>query len=383
MPAISNRTLLFYAAAFAAGIKILYLIFALITTGHDYDKPLIDKYFDSFKKNDTWWYERIAENGYPEISDPRDLGYADGPDFKQSEWAFFPLYPAINGITMRVTDLSFNYSAFFWSIIFSLLAAFTAMKYGLLYTSNAKQTAWFVAAMFLFPYSFYYSAFYTESLFLALLLGSFILIKKRQFYLLTLALIPLILLRPNGLVMLLPLYLFFLEQHRLADTKPSNVSQYLRPEVMRKSLSFAPAVIVFGLYCLYQYEMTGNFFAFSAAQKGWYREPMFPLLALFRHGDTATQLNSFFTIALMLFAGFCWKRLPFYLNVLVWIGILLPLSSGSVASMTRYTTTIFPLFIIIGGLIYQLKWKWGILVLLTVLHFASFYSWLINHELGY
>ena len=82
-----------------------------------------------------------------------------------------------------------------------------------------------------------------------------------------------------------------------------------------QSLFFITGPITFLIYGLYQYKMTGEFFAFSIAQAGWYREPTIPILAFFRRGDFATQFNSVYTIVFILYAIWSYKKLPFSLNL--------------------------------------------------------------------
>ena len=129
--------------------------------------------------------------------------------------------------------------------------------------------------------------------------------------------------------------------------------------------------------------MTGYFFAFSIAQAGWYRELTFPLLSFFRRGDLATQFNSIFTILVIIYAIWNRKKLPFSLNVLILVSLLLPLFSGSVTSMTRFVSVIFPLFLILSSYIQKSNFKYTILFLVLSLHFLSLYGWIIDHPISY
>lgn len=122
--------------------------------------------------------------------------------------------------------------------------------------------------------------------------------------------------------------------------------------------------------------MTGEFFAFSIAQRGWYREFMFPILALFRRGDFATQFNSFYTILVMLFAILAWKRFSLSLNVLIWTSLIFPMCSGSITSMQRYISVIFPLTIFLGEFLLRSKRPYAILSVIFAVQLFIFYFWL-------
>ncbi len=99
-------------------LKVAYLIFAYYVL----DNPevlTLDGYSSILNRNDASWYEKIANNWYPEITDVRDLGYSHDADFKQSEWAFFPLYPWLNRVMMSLFHITFNQSGFILSLLFS------------------------------------------------------------------------------------------------------------------------------------------------------------------------------------------------------------------------------------------------------------------------
>ena len=364
-------------------IKLIYVLFSIGL--HDYiGKEEKLNYFaviDVFKKNDAFWYEHIAVNGYSQIEDVKDLGYNDGSEYKQSEWAFFPFYPLLIYVTHKLTNLNIDSSFLLLSFIFSALGfiifyLLTRDLYG-----DKRKALWFTLLLIIFPFHYYFSVFYTEAVFLSCLVGAFYAILKRKYLIMSLLLIPLVLTRPNGILLLVPLYFFMLEQENLlVNTKLKGI--FKRQNVYR-SIYFATGPAIFIIYCLYQKHMTGEYFAFSIAQEGWYRKFMFPLLAFFRHGDMATQFNSVYTILFIILAIFAWKRIPLSFNILIWISLLLPLTSGSVMSMPRFISLIFPMIIFIGLQLYKLKMRWIVYVLLFFLQLCSLYFWVINHPLGY
>ncbi|UPT66578.1 MAG: hypothetical protein M0D57_19345 [Sphingobacteriales bacterium JAD_PAG50586_3] len=71
------------------------------------------------------------------------------------------------------------------------------------------------------------------------------------------------------------------------------------------------------------------------------------------------------------------------MHVLIWISILLPLWAGKTQSMPRYISVIFPIFII-AGMYFNSKPKFKTFAFagLAVLHFVTFYFWLLSDYLA-
>lgn len=375
MPKFKNLLILF---AFSVGIKLVYLCFSIAVLGDKSEGNIFDTYIQTTKKYDAFWYEKIATSGYPKLTDKREIGYSNGKIFKQSEWAFFPLYPSLIKGFNYFFGLDYNTSAFFLSLLFSFLSLIAMFWLGLLFFENEKKSYFATFLLFLFPFSFYFSMLYTEALFFTFLIFSFISIYYKNYFLLSILLIPLILLRPNGIILLIPLYLYHLEQNNLLTKWHFLWRNYLTKKQLLQTCAFLTGPIAFGLYCLFQYQITGFPFAFSIAQAGWYREFMFPILAFFRKGDLATQFNSIYTILFIVYAFLIRKKLPLSFNTLIWISIILPLCSGSVTSMTRFISILFPLFFVLSAQIAALKSKTIILFCLFLLHLLSFSTWLFN-----
>lgn len=349
----------------------------------DSSGSLIGQYTEIAKKNDAYWYERISDTGYPVITSKRDLGYSEGENYKQSEWAFFPFYPALNKATIKIFNTSFNTSAFWWSMLFSLLAILGLYRYGLIYYKNDRKAFFNALLLFSFPFSFYFSMYYTEALYFTFMIYSFISISSKRYIILALLLIPLTLIRPNGIIIIIPLYLYFLERIGILQKYKLDWQRILSKEVIITTLAFITAPLTFLAYGIYQYQYTGFFFAFSIAQDGWYRELSFPILAFFRKGDVATQFNSFYTIFVILFAAWAWRKLPLSLNILVLLSLLLPLCSGSVTSMTRFISVIFPLFLVLSETLNNLKYRYIIIIIIIGLHFLSYYTWMTDHPISF
>jgi len=363
------------------GIKILYFVFAISISSYVKNIGLsfnFQSYVSTVKSNDSYWYEAITYGGYSKITDKKDLGYHTNTINKQSEWAFFPAYPLIIRETKDLFNSDFNKSGIFWAIIFSILAFI-----GFYIWMNKSDNALFCTLVFMcFPFHYYFSMLYTEALFFSCIIFSFIAVRSKKLWLLSILLIPLTLLRPNGIVLILPLYLYFLEQEKVFEGYRL-IWKRIDKRIILKSFAFITAPIAFILYGLYQQHMTGEFFAFILAQAGWNRSFTFPLFSLFNGGDFTTQFFSIYTILFFVIGIISWKRLPLSINIMIWMMLLLPLFSGSMLSMPRFISIIFPFSIIIGTWMYKIKLKYVFLSILFALQLVSYYFWLTGSSMGY
>jgi hypothetical protein len=220
--------------------------------------------------------------------------------------------------------------------------------------------------------------FYTEALFFTCMIFCFVSIYYKRHIALSLLIIPLVLLRPNGIVLLIPMYLYFLERIGVLSKFKIDFALLFTKRIIYNSLAFLTGPITFSLFCVYQYTMTGYFFAFSIAQKGWYREFMFPVLSFFRDSSFNNQFHSVYTIIIIVYAFLIRKKLPISLNALILLSLLFPLCSGSVLSMSRFISLIFPMFIILSSYLYNLKIKHTVLFVVLILHLVSYGAWILD-----
>jgi hypothetical protein len=369
---------IFYIFLLVLTLKLSYFLFYKVCYTNfaearvEWKRDLITLFFNS----DSGWYERIATTGYPKIDKPEEIGHAEGGNYYQTEWAFFPVYPLTVKAVMWLTGLDFNHAAFPLSLLYCFFCFVSFFFLNIKVFGTSEEKAFFRTFVFaLLPFNYYFSMYYTEALFFTLMAGSFIMIKENKLWALSLLLIPLAVIRANGLVICLPLYLYFLE------TQGKTLFKLDGPTFL-KSFYFITAPLAFGAYCLYQKHMTGMYFAFSAAQAGWYRESMLPFLSLFRSGDFASQFNSVYVLLYVAVIILCRKKFPPSLNVLLWISIILPLCSGSTIAVQRYIVPIFPFTIIICDALEKINLKKLVWPSLLVLHFVTFYLWIISHPLS-
>jgi len=365
------------------GLKLIYFVSSQIPFHNNNENGALTNYFDFCVKYDGAWYQSIAEKGYPKVKEKKDLGYVGKNEVVQSAWAFFPGYPMLSAGLMKVTNLPYRWVALFLCIIFSFMAVWVLYDFCLLSLRSQQKAFWITLCFFVSPFSYYFGIFYTEAIFFSFMLLGFNMLYRKNYVAFMFCLIPLVLLRPNGIVLLLPFYLFHLELSGILKGYKLKMAHLFEKQNILQSLSFVPAVLLFGGYLYYQYYKTGYPFAFSIAQVGWYKTSTFPLLSLFNRSDFGSQFNSVYTILTMAFAVYHYKKFSLSENVLIWLFILLPLSAGTTISMARYIAIIFPLFIVLYKNANLLKNKWVLVFCLLALHLFSLYPWLINHPLAY
>jgi Mannosyltransferase (PIG-V) len=209
-----------------------------------WDDPLLTRDLgwvtDVWARWDSVWFLRIAEHGYGTVS-----GVAS---------AFYPLYP----LTLAGVGRAFGGHYVLAGIVVSLAA--TLVSFVLLQrlaeerlgADGARRAVLYLAV---FPMSLFLQAVYSESLFLALVLGAFLLAERGRWLGAGTVTGLAVLTRISG-VALLP---------ALA------VLAWRRPERSRALASLCVAPLVFAAYPLYLGLAQGDAFAFARSQGFWNR----------------------------------------------------------------------------------------------------------------
>ena len=256
---------------------------------------------------DAWWYQRIAAGGYD-----------------RERAAFFPLFPLL----VRMTGGNFTISGIVISnVAFALalvLLGAVALRFG--FDGDAAARAMWLLAFF--PTSYFLSLPLTESLFLALSLGSILAAKENHWPLAGILGALAALTRFPGLLLVIPLLL------------------------IGRSLWIALVPAGTGVFMLYLQRVLGDPLAFVHAQQNWGRSARFfwtPLTDFLAHPATIgapwnlIALNVAVAILLVFAAIALRKQPPLALYTLA--SVLVPLSSGSLQSLARYALVVFPLFL--------------------------------------
>lgn len=346
---------------------------------------------------DGLWYKLIAERGY---------GFAD------ANAAFWPLFPWLMRLGHNVTGwapetvgwIIANVS-FFGALI--LLYRLVSLDFD---SRVARRTLWAIA---LFPTALFFSAVYTESLFLMLAVGALLAARRGNWWLAGIVGAFAALTRSYGVLLLIPFAVLFLQQYGFALRRwfPNAIAAALPalgPAIFGWHLSRAGKFL--GLHIIrtdhfvsiHRDKPPGNWRLFIDVQNQWYRTSANLIqtldcaingckLKLSVYGRTWMQpvdkadwswirdaihhphwayitsesyrlkvansdtLELVSTILFLVLAVVGLKLLPLYQSAYLIPGLVIPLFDPSTVhplmSMPRFGLTLFPLFIIIALLV--------------------------------
>ncbi|MPZ17038.1 MAG: hypothetical protein GEV06_03855 [Luteitalea sp.] len=338
---------------------------------------------------DAMWYLGIAKNGYE--YDSATGGYQNA--------AFFPAYPmlmrvggALLGAAGRpasnesyLTLSERSDSSWLWAgVVISLWSFFLAQRYlfrlgrelvprmppgshapvtaaGTSGGDGNEATARALVLLATFPFALFFSAVYTESLFLLGSLGAFYHYRRREWIQAASwgALVGLV--RPNGCFLSVSLALIGLALAKQMRAESPGRGWDLRTLVPGGLVAAVPGAAMLA-HTAWLYALTGQWFAWAEAQEAWGREYLgiqeslgqfFYVLQL-RGVDTLTQNSpyAFLNAAAALGALACawpvgrWLGLPYAAFILLNLGP--PLFAGGFMSTGRLVATLFPVFLYLG-----------------------------------
>jgi Gpi18-like mannosyltransferase len=316
-------------------------ILSLKTVGSFLDKSLYDHIYSRINVLNVWggwdtgWYTDIARLGYSSYIRP------DG----QATYGFFPLYP----ILIKIFNFIFqNYfiSALIVSNLFLILAAIILYKLVKL-DCDEKTSLRAIKYLFIFPGAFALSYGLSESLFLFLIILCIYFAKKRKWFLSGLAGMFSTLTKPFGIVMIIPiLYEYF---NTIESQKGKNILK-----ILKDLCSIALIPLGLSIFAIYTYFLTGNIFAYSHIKEtGWANHLIDPIIYLMTGLISANPFyvwQAVTALAVILLLIFFRKKIDFsYFLAGISIALFCLSTSGALytmASMSRYFTAIFPLYVI-------------------------------------
>lgn len=352
------------ATALASRVAVLLTAYAAVLTiglSPRYGFMLsTNPLFNLPAKFDAGWYGSIALDGYE---------FAGGFDTQQNI-AFFPAYPIV------LRTLGYVAGAFepgvsrdqrmaraLWAgVLFSILAFTWAATY---FARLARETIGHddasaaVALLAAYPFAVFYSAPYTESLFLLGSIAAFYHYRKREWLRAGLwgALVGLT--RPNGCFISVVLVCVTVEQLWRASS------------LQRREYPFGPAIVaaaapVAGMlaYSAYIRHLTGFWFGWARVHSAWGRS-FLGLSPLGRVGEWVENgllmqvaadvpIDALNALALTFAVAMLWpifRRVGLAACVFVLVNIVPPMLTGSVLSMGRFTSTLFPIFLALAAVL--------------------------------
>lgn len=340
-------------------IKLLVLFFGATTYQVATNRPigLPRGVLEIWNQYDARHYLDLARNGYEATGNQR-------------LWiVFYPLYP---WTTRLVAILLRDYliSAFVVSALASLAAALLFERLVQLDhpTEIARRTVWF---LFIFPTSYFLHIGYTESLFLALLFGCFLSVRKEQWLLAGVLGALASLTRVNGLLLVPALAVEALHQYSVTR----------RWQWQWLWVGLVP--LGFCVYLLAVYRATGNAFAFTTVQReNWNKSFAPPWVGIREMLDRAASRGPRFAhtrgvyellFVLLNLGATLLASVKLRPSYAVWMAgnLLLFASTSQITSTPRYTLVMFPLFILFARLAADRTWN-AVITVWSLLFLALF-----------
>ena len=319
---------------------------------------------------DAQWYSEIAAFGYR----------WDGDWTRQQSVVFFPAFPMAARVVARLLGMHVLYAA--WLVSFAAFAGamlfFIRLARAHLDTRSASDAVWLLAS---YPFAIYFSAAYSESLFLLTMCGMFLAVHEQRLGRAAVWGLAAGLTRPNGWLLAVPLALL-VHTH----LRPSRPREWLRAAAL-----VAAPVVGMLLYTWYLHLRFADGFAWFRGQAAWGRAYRgLHLFALDRISYitqnglsgylTDAPFDALNTGAALLALGLIvpvTRRLGVAYGALVAVLALPPLLIGGAMSMGRITSVLFPMFIWLAAEL-PVKYRTGVLIAFATLQgFAAtlFFTW--------
>ncbi|MDQ6726768.1 MAG: hypothetical protein M3066_11475 [Actinomycetota bacterium] len=203
---------------------------------------------------DSGWYYRIATSGYSYVP------------HQQSSVAFFPAYPLV--VAVLAVAVGHTYLV---GMVVTLAAgaAVAVLLFTWLRSRLAPAAAWTaLAAFLLFPYAFFlYGVVYADALFIAAVLGSFLLLEADRPLLAGLVGAVATAARPIGAVLIVALVVRALERRGALRPAAGRLVDWGR--VRRADAGVLLSVLGLAAWCVYLWSRFGDPLAFVTAQHAW------------------------------------------------------------------------------------------------------------------
>lgn len=300
-------------------------------------------FWDALARYDAGWYFGIARNGY---------SYVEGG---RSNLAFFPTYPVSMGyVGYYLGGGQENYYFAGLMISWTAFAGAMVMLYRLARLDMPHEAALRACLLAsVFPFAFFYGAVYAESLFLFLSVTTFYAFRRGHWVVAAVAGALVTCTRVNGFLIWPALALLVYQAWR-------------HDRVQCRRAVVALCIVPLGVltYSAYVFALSGSFLEWAYSIQRWNYTPgqwpfrVFGVFAM-NAGNLYTYLTTVPNAPYDLLNGaaaafglgavpLVWRRFgaPYALYVVA--NLLLPLSSGQLEGLGRYTAVLFPLFLWMG-----------------------------------
>ncbi len=324
-------------------------------------------FLEMWARWDSEWYLLIADHGYDSYPYFRDFGH--GKYLVQNTAHFFPGYPLTIRLISRVLQ-----NSVLAGVLISNISAFFFLYF--LYKIGSKwfdQESAFRGSLtcLLFPTSFFLSAVYAESFFLAALLGCFYFLGEKRLLPSVGTCLLAVLTRPQA--MLIAPVLLWLAVRSIPERK------------LTACFGMTAAIALpLAAHLWFLQHTFGSTHWLSISQEYWRGEFRYPLYALVRfaqnniaiHGQHNSLIDFSFACLNLLVLALSFRKIPGPYYLYSMIIVLFPLSS-SLFSFSRLCLVNFPLFLYLG---HRLTGRFAFLfqiasAMLLAFFMAAFANW--------
>jgi len=307
---------------------------------------------------DAGWYAGIALEGYS----------FQGRFDRQQNVAFFPAFPLL----MRVAGYPLGAFApgvpkdrrlgrLLWGGVIISLGAFAWAAVYLWRlardTIGEARATDAVALLAAYPFAVFFSAAYTESLFLLGTVAAIYHFRRQELVAAAAWGLLVGVTRPNGCFLSIVLALLVFEKHRFSEITTSLNRQFTKSV----AAAAAPGAGML-IYSAYVHHLTGSWFGWTRLHEAWGRsyEGLAPVARAYGwitdegllhviEGVPYDTLNSLGLIFALLLLWPVVRKLGVAYAALVLVNVLPPMLAGGVLSMGRITATLFPLFLALAA----------------------------------
>ncbi len=310
-----------------------------------HDNYLSNLFVNVWFRWDTGWYLRIAASGY---------------DYLSGTIAFSPLYPFLMAILGKLTG-DYLVSALLISSLATLFVYLLLYEVALIEGLQSETALRVVFSLIVFPSAFFFFAAYTDSLFLAFVLGAWLAARRGRWLLAGLLGMLAALTRLQGALLTIVLIWSWLVAHHpgFNPFQPMTWIESL-PRLRRKSwlVTLLPAM-AFGIWSAYL-RFSGLGSVPDALISQWNIKTVLPWQGIWLFFECLFTTERIFVdyidlltlvfIVILLIMGI--RKIAPPLSAYAWLTLLLFFMRGSpphlLDSFSRYMLAVFPAFLVLG-----------------------------------
>ena len=289
---------------------------------------------------DAIWYGDIAQNGYQYFGERA-----------ASNVAFFPLFPLVNGIVMRMTNLPVQTSGPLASSLLTLLACWLFYRLTWREAGDAETAGRSVSYLLAFPVAFYLAIGYSEALYLLCVVAAFWWARQGRWGVSGLAAFFAGLTRLHGALLIVPLGYEYVRQRgfRLTGLRADGISVVGGPlgvlaYISYLGLQFGHPMAYFQVQALFFRGIrAGAFPTFPGVTLANYLQGLFS-----NPPSTESVIETSAILLILMLTLEAWARLPRVYGVYMLTFAAFSLTSGDLISLPRFALPMFPGFMALG-----------------------------------